>query len=213
MKDNIKNYLPCILAGVLLLISIIVFLSIKGGYEQEESDIMREIQAVQTKIDQSGEQKKAVEKEVKMEVSGLDTSRVQTDDKAAKDFFEDILSWSSYEEYQAVRERITNEYDLDDSSTLLVNFFPEIEVVTDPDGNEYNIIDAMRQSGEPLNLSFVDMSSYVINISGTDYSYFTEVTVSSTANNGGMATGRCIFLYTVSEDGQLSNLHAYTVAE
>lgn len=213
MKDNIKNYLPCILAGVLLLISIIVFLSIKGGYKQEESDIMREIQAVQTKIDQSGEQKKAVEKEVKMEVSGLDTSRVQTDDKAAKDFFEDILSWSSYEEYQAVRERITNEYDLDDSSTLLVNFFPEIEVVTDLDGNEYNIIDAMRQSGEPLNLSFVDMSSYVINISGTDYSYFTEVTVSSTANNGGMATGRCIFLYTVSEDGQLSNLHAYTVAE
>lgn len=213
MKKYFKEYMPCIIAGAVLLVVLIVSGVIRSSHRSELSAITREIQNTQTKIDQSEEVKKSVDRDVKIEVSGLDTARVQSDDKVAKDFLEKVLTWSSYQEYQDVRDYIAQEYELNDSSTLLQTFFPEIEVVTDPDGNEYNIIDAMRQSGEPLNLEFVGMDSHVTNISGTDYSYFTEVTVSSTANNGGMATGRCIFLYTVSEDGELSNLHAYTVAE
>lgn len=212
IKGYLKDYLPCVIAGVVVLVMMVAFSSVRNTNRQQISDITSQIQDVQTKIDQASATRTSIEKEVKVEASGLDTARVQTDDKVAKDFFEKILTWSTYEEYEGVRNRLIQEYDLGES-TLLSTFFPEIEIVKDSDGNEYNLMDAMQASGEPLNLEFVDMTSHVTKIAGSDYSYFTEVTVSSTAQNGGMATGECVFVYTVDENGTLSNLQAYTVAE
>lgn len=202
----------CIGMAVLLVFGICLYFLIKESNVSELRNLDDEIQKQETALNQLNADAEAVDHEVVSEVSGLDMARVQSDDIKAEAFLKKVLTWGSYEEYNSIRESLMSEYDLTDDSDFMTTFLPAIPVVEDADGNKYNVIDKALSSGEELNLKFVSMTSHVTGIVEDSYSYFTEVSVSSNSVNGGTAIGRCIFEYTVSEDGKLSDLHGYTIA-
>lgn len=206
-KDNRQWLLP--LGGCVVVVLVLLFCCLMvASYNFKSID--SEIQDVQTQIEQQSAMNTASNQKVKSEVSGLDMARVNSDDKKAEAFFEKVLTWSSLDEYEKARESVISEYGLSDATDFLDVFFPENTVAVDDNGN---IVDSDLMSGEVLNMQYVSMISHVTGIIDSDYQYFTEVTVSSKAQNGGAATGSCVFLYTITEDGTIKDLSAYVVAD
>lgn len=195
--------------GLVAFVVVLLFCVLRvSSYDFAAMD--SRIQDLQTQIEQQSASDTSEEQQMKFEVSGLDLSRVNADDKKAEAFFKKVLTWSSLDEYTKARESVVSEYGLSDATDFLNTFFPENTIFIGSDGN---VIDSDLVSGEVLNLQYVDMISHVIDIKDSDYRYFTEVTVSSKAGNGGVSTGTCVFLYTMDEDGSIKDLTAYVVAD
>lgn len=208
MDSYRKSYVVAI-CGFLLFLGVLLFSWFSvSSYSFASMD--QKIQDLRTNIEKQSVINDSSENDVRKDVSGMDMVRVRSDNKKAETFFKKLLTWSSLDEYQAVRESIVKEYDLSDNNAFLDVFFPEGMVAVDEDGK---VIDSSFSSGEVLNLQFVSMNSHVTDIQDSVYHYFTEVVVSSKAANGGVATGTCVFLYTVSEDGLIRDLQAYVVAD
>lgn len=150
------------------------------------------------------------------ELTGYDDARVKLDDKSAESFFRTIMTWDTYEEYNENR-KLVMEKGVEEDSNFLTMFFPEIKIVTDEDGNEYNDID---NGDGKLNMAFGSLSSRVINIDGDVYSYFAEMTVTSGASykttsgdkQSIAGTGKCVVTYDIDADGNISNIEGYTLS-
>lgn len=99
------------------------------------------------------------------------------------------------------------EYKLLDNDNFMKVFMPLLKqygMTLKSDGN--NEIDTGS-----LNLSYDKMKSYVTNIQGDKYSYFTVVTVNSHDKKGAVANGKIVASYTVNGHGKISNLNADTI--
>lgn len=211
-----KTIAPGLILAAVALLLLVVSGFVKSSWNAQIKLRNESVSSLQKELETAKTKQQNDASALRTQVTGLDTARVDGDDKIAEDFLKKILSWNSYEEYEAMRTEVMTEYDLRDSAFssngFLDVFFPKVEVKVDADGNEYNPIDYGFGDAGELNMQYKGLSSHVINISGDNYTYLTEVTISSSAANGGTGTGTCVFLYTVDKDGALSNLDAYTVA-
>lgn len=137
--------------------------------------------------------------------SGLDSARVSKDDKAVEPLIEKVCTWDSKESYDKVRSEVKAAYKLEDDSTFLKVFLPNVKDINVGD-RHINEIDA-----KGLNMSYVGMQSNVTNINGDLYTYLTVVTMESADSTGATAEGKALFVYTVDGKGEISNLSAYGV--
>lgn len=135
---------------------------------------------------------------------GLDTSRVATDDRLASQIIKTATTWSDSESYTNARNTLRDEYKIAEDSYLLTTFMPKSEnMPLGQDGKMINTIDAYG-----LNMTYVDMHSYVVNIDNGVYSYFTVVDVLSKDAQGHSGEGNIIFTYDVDANGTVSNMVA-----
>lgn len=135
---------------------------------------------------------------------GLDTSRVATDDRLASQIIKTATTWSDSESYTNARNTLRDEYKIAEDSYLLTTFMPKSESMPlGQDGKMINNIDAYG-----LNMTYVNMHSYVVNIDNGVYSYFTVVDVLSKDAQGHTGEGNIIFTYDVDANGAVSNMVA-----
>lgn len=135
---------------------------------------------------------------------GLDTSRVATDDRLASQIIKTATTWSDSESYTNARNTLRDEYKIAEDSYLLTTFMPKSESMPlGQDGKMINTIDAYG-----LNMTYVNMHSYVVGIDNGVYSYFTVVDVLSKDAQGHSGEGNIIFTYDVDANGIVSNMVA-----
>lgn len=135
---------------------------------------------------------------------GLDTSRVATDDRLASQIIKTATTWSDSESYTNARNTLRDEYKIAEDSYLLTTFMPKSESMPlGQDGKMINNIDAYG-----LNMTYVNMHSYVVGIDNGVYSYFTVVNVLSKDAQGHTGEGTIIFTYDVDANGVVSNMVA-----
>lgn len=210
----IKRWGFSIVLGIIMFLVLIITSNIVGAQNKKIKSAEQKIAQLQNsqKVNEVNEKEKATE--IKQNVSGLNTSRVKTDDGIITEFLNECLNWHSYAEYQEAYNKISQKYEKQVSSSFLSIFFPVIK--ENQDGT--NPIDT-----KGLNLKFDKLTSHVIDISSVDdaYTYFTEVKVTSDVkyNDSENEThtvsgvGTVVLTYTINGDGVLSNISAYTVVE
>lgn len=135
---------------------------------------------------------------------GLDTSRVATDDRLASQIIKTATTWSDSESYTNARNTLRDEYKIAEDSYLLTTFMPKSESM--PLGQGGKMINTIDAYG--LNMTYVNMHSYVVNIDNGVYSYFTVVDVLSKDAQGHTGEGHIIFTYDVDANGAVSNMVA-----
>lgn len=135
---------------------------------------------------------------------GLDTSRVATDDRLVSQIIKTATTWSDSESYINARNTLRDDYKISEDSYLLTTFMPKSEnMPLGQGGKMINTIDAYG-----LNMTYVKMHSYVVNIDNGVYSYFTVVDVLSKDAQGHSGEGNIIFTYDVDANGTVSNMVA-----
>ena len=135
---------------------------------------------------------------------GLDTSRVATDDRLVSQIIKTATTWSDSESYTNARNTLRDDYKIAEDSYLLTTFMPKSEdMPLGQDGKMINNIDAYG-----LNMTYVNMHSYVVGIDNGVYSYFTVVDVLSKDAQGHTGEGHIIFTYDVDANGTVSNMVA-----
>ena len=135
---------------------------------------------------------------------GLDTSRVATDDRLASQIIKTATTWSDSESYDKARNTLRDEYKIAEDSYLLTTFMPKSESM--PLGQGGKMINTIDAYG--LNMTYVNMHSYVVGIDNGVYSYFTVVDVLSKDAQGHTGEGNIIFTYDVDANGAVSNMVA-----
>ena len=139
-------------------------------------------------------------------VSGIDFSKVDEHNEIAEKLLRTVMTWDSYEEYQAIRKKMIDDYKLSKDGTFMTVFLPKIPNRKAKNGKNYNKID-----NNGLNVYYEDMQSYVTKISEKAYSYFTIVEWSSSDDAGNEGKSESVFTYDVDMDGGISNLEGYTI--
>lgn len=169
------------------------------------------LSAQQTEIATLEQQKKEASDKRTSEVNtvtknsfGLDTSRVATDDRIAIEIIKTATTWSDADSYNTARNKLRDDYKFTDDSQMLSVFMPEVkDAPLGQDGKMINNIDAYG-----LNMTYVNMHSYVVGIDNGVYSYFTVVDVLSKDAQGHSGEGNIIFTYDVDDNGTVSNMVA-----
>lgn len=135
---------------------------------------------------------------------GLDISRVATDDRLVSQIIKTATTWSDSESYTNARNTLRDDYKISEDSYLLTTFMPKSEnMPLGQGGKMLNNIDAYG-----LNMTYVNMHSYVVGIDNGVYSYFTVVDVLSKDAQGHTGEGTIIFTYDVDANGTVSNMIA-----
>lgn len=208
MKD-VKVLIICIVVTVCILSGNMIVNNVV--YSRNLSEKSSQVQELTAQIEKNRVLANQSLNDTKAKVSGLDTNRVRTDDGIVDAFFKKIFTWSSADEYNAVRDELLQSDMLAADNSLLTILFPELQEGQDASGDSSNIIDDGVYG--QLNMTYDSMTSHVIGIDGTTYSYFTEITVLSQVAGGTANSGEIVVTYSVDKDGQILDLSAYTVAE
>lgn len=138
--------------------------------------------------------------------SGINFSRVEQDNKTAETFLKTIMTWKSYDEYEGIRQKMINDYNVPEDGSFMTVFLPEVMNKTSKNGKKYNEID-----NNGLNVTYESMESYVTKISSDTYSYFTIVKWSSSDNDGNEADSKSVFAYSIDANGGIADLEGYTI--
>ena len=169
------------------------------------------LSAQQTEIATLEQQKKEASDKRTSEVNtvtknsfGLDTSRVATDDRIVTEIIKTATTWSDADSYNTARTKLRDDYKFTDDSQMLSVFMPEVKDA--PLGQDGKMINTINAYG--LNMTYVKMHSYVVNIDDGVYSYFTVVDVLSKDAQGHTGEGHIIFTYDVDANGAVSNMIA-----
>lgn len=186
-------------ACILLAVVIGIFIGMQSGQydkvlvkqNQDISALANELMIKQAAVGESDSQV------IKL-ATGLDLVRKESDDKIARTLAETVTTWSSYEEYKAMRDKVTADYALQNTSTFMQEFLPArpFGLSTTPDGYA---------------CQFSKMETCVTNIAADTYSYFATVKAVASGPSGANKTITTIFLYDINGSGEISNLRAYSV--
>lgn len=203
-----KKWTPFILSGVFVIIAFLVVCLPISDLNNKIDEQNTELAKLQNELTMAQSLNKSSHDKIVVKSTGLDANRTMNDNKIAIEFIKKCLTWSSYEEYNEIRNSLITDYKLDTSSNFLTVFMPEVVNATSPDGTNYNRIDIFG-----YNLSYEKMDSYVTDISNDGkYSYFSFVTVSSRDKNGKEGTTMAAFIYTIDVDGNITNIDASAVS-
>lgn len=207
-KIDKKAFIPPILLGVLFILSIVAHGMSSSVNAANVEPLVAKVKQTRNKIEVKKADLKKEEKVAVSDATGLNTDRVNKDNKVVKDFLSTVFTWKNYNEYDAAREKVKEEMRLTEDSSFLKVFMPKLK--NNIEGDEsYNLIDQKH-----LNMSYEGFTPYVKSISGSNYNYFTLVEVVSTRdldNDGtpdGEGRGWVIMEYMVDADGKIQNLTA-----
>lgn len=202
-----KKFLPLIVVTVFFFGTVGVYAFVSNSNASELNSQQQTIVGLenQKSIAQSTTQSAQVEN---IETAtGFDFARKDEDDKIARDFLKLVFNWSSYEEYNKVREDVMAQYGLNESSSFMKEFLPKIPVINSFDETSTtNIIDA-----NGYNMRYKNFVSYATSISGDKYFYFAVVDVQTSDKNGNDASAQTAFEYSVDANGMMGDLKAYPV--
>ncbi len=204
--QTLRPWLPVILAGAFMLIAgIFVWISTSNA-QNIISAQQREIVSLQNQIDAEQASIKADHDRIVKTTTGIDLARKDTDSSKIYKLVETAFNWDSFDSYKAAREQLMKDYQLSNDSGFMKVFMPELSSAKDSKGNEVNLID---DGG--YNISLVSMTPYVMSIDQSgNYTYFCIVTIESKDKGKGKAQGSLILMATVSPDGNLSSVEAWT---
>ena len=185
---------------VLLVITFIIRTVLVGSFADEVHAVEVQASSVQAQIDVKRAEIQAGTDEAIENAQGISFARVEEDNLMAKNLLATACTWSSYDEYQAARETLLEEYSLREGTGFMATFMPQIPL-SDMNGQLTNIID-----DHGYDIELVDVTSYPIEVNGGSYSYFAEVTMQSTYDGVGQGKTHAIMLYTVDSNGVMSEL-------
>lgn len=199
-----KDKVLWVVSIVVMLLGIVTFVVTdmmrSGALAAQQQEI-----ATLTQQKQEASDKRASEVNTVTKNSfGLDTSRVATDDRLASQIIKTATTWNDSESYTNARNTLRDEYKISEDSYLLTTFMPESESM--PLGQGGKMINTINAYG--LNMTYVNMHSYVVGIDNGVYSYFTVVDVLSKDAQGHTGEGTIIFTYDVDANGIVSNMVA-----
>ncbi len=168
----------------------------------------KQIAALENRIEVLDREKALQTDRVYAGTTGMDSRRVAKDDGRIKDLMETAFDWDSYSEYMEARKKLQEDYGIAPDSSFMTVFMPALQQY-EVDGKTTDII---KEDG--LNLEYEGMTSRVMSIDSADnYRYFSIVTIKSHDKKNGEATGNVLLMYTVSPDGNISNVQAYTLTD
>ena len=202
MTKKSKITVALIVIFAILTLLVVIFTGMqKRQYASALEVQSNEIISLETQLALAKANYEANQNQVVTEVSGVNVERKQADDVVAREFISRVTTWADVSEYRTMRAEIVSEYGLDQNSYFLQSFLP-----IRPQG--------ANESAGSVNSEFSSMDSICISADEDTglYSYFTEVVVHTAGAQGGIGEAHCVFLYTVSADGELSNIEAYTYA-
>ncbi len=205
MKEKLQKILPILVFSGILIISLIVRQFVVKAYENKLLASNQELVTISNQRDTKQGQKEFEKQEILDKVTGLDLTRQKHDDELAEKIMSDIFTWDDYETYNDAREKMLDTYKMDER--VVNRLMPKVPEVIVGEGRTINEIDAYK-----ANMSFEKLKSYVVKISGTDYSYITEVSVESSDRADNTATGKILMTYNVSINGQLTKLNGFRLA-
>lgn len=194
MKDKMKSIFPFVILFVCLIVLLIFMEFINHRYSSNLASLDKQIQDVQMEMESIRVEQAQQESDVTRAVNGLDTARVEHDQSLIQKFLKDFCTWENLDVYQTKVNRLKELYPEEDNE-VFYTFFAD-----------------STDTNNSLNMTYLENDSvYVINIADSNYTYFTEVTVSSNTSNGETGTGKFVFECTVGNDGSFSNLSAYAI--
>lgn len=198
------------LAGMAVCIGLSVCsVLLQDRAEQKRQFLQSQVDALTNELTVQVGANQAASEAVVYELTGLDRTRVQNDNRNAEIFFRKIMNWDDYESYCEARDYCINEYGISEDSRFLEMFLPKvIETPPTADGSVYNRIDF-----EGLNVSFEEMHASVVSVSDEAYSYLTRVVWSTRDKYGNEGMSTAVFTYEVSADNNLQNLDGYTLSQ
>lgn len=130
--------------------------------------------------------------------TGMDAARKTKDDDIAYQFLFRVLNWDGISDFNSKRSAIMEEYNISQNSRFAQCFFSPMPYTP--------------ETSELYNCRLSSVDTMVSGISGTDYSYFSEVEAVAGGPDGVTSKLHLIFMYTIDADGNISNLDAYNGA-
>lgn len=201
--DKKDKVLWAVSIGVMLL-GIVTFVVTDMQRSSALASQQSEIAALTQQKQEASDKRTSEVNTVTKNSFGLDTSRVATDDRLASQIIKTATTWSDSESYDKARNTLRDDYKIAEDSYLLTTFMPKSEnMPLGQGGKMINNIDAYG-----LNMTYVNMHSYVVGIDNGVYSYFTVVDVLSKDAQGHTGEGNIIFTYDVDANGTVSNMVA-----
>lgn len=198
-----KSRLTIILMVIMFvfLLAAVIFSSITvRGYHSALNAQGDEITNLQSQLSLAKANYEANQNQVVIEVQGVDMERKNRDDAVAQEFISTVTTWANVSEYQTMRNSLFETYGISTDSHFMTTFLPRR-----PQG--------LNETSGDANSTFDSMESICVSTNDAgDYTYVTEVTVKTAGALGGIGSAKCVFMYTVSEAGTLSNIDAYTYA-
>lgn len=202
-----KQWIPAVIVFCLAILFFFVYQTSTESWDKQLATQQSQIHELENELALKKASKEQAQSQIVQSTTGLNKERVTKDDEIADAFLTQIMTWSSYEEYSAIRQTLLNEYQMSENDNFMKVFMPDVVTKTSPDGTVYNRIDVMG-----LNVTYEGMKSYVTGIKADVYTYFAFVDWSSSDKNGNEASTTCIFMYSIDSDGNVFDLDASTIA-
>ena len=208
MKSGKARAVLVISVFIMILSAVSLAMSISGirKADQTLASLNEQLHSLEAQVEELKAAQEETDNTAIWSVSGIDASRKERDDELAEAMMSLCLTWDSYDTYTANRQSFLDTYFY--SEHFIELFFPEV-AVKEPtkDGTTYNRIDMYD-----LNMRYNGMESHVVDIAddGT-YSYVAFVSAASHDQYGNEASDQILFLYDVSESGQIGRIDAYTL--
>lgn len=204
MKALLQKYMGTVMAAGIILFTFIVSAIMSSSQSDSLSSLGASVTSLQSQIILRQQTVTSNEAKSVQSVTGLNKNRTVKDDEIITDLFKQIFTWSSYDEYNTIRENLSKQYGVSLKGSFMTQFMPEVIDSTDSAGMHYNRIDTFG-----LNMSYEGMESYCTHIKGDVYSYAAFVKISSSDKNGNTGYNRFMVTYDIDVDGAIANLEAF----
>lgn len=205
---TLKKWIPAIICAVLMVMGVAFFTITTSANDDEVRLLSSDVAKMRNQLATQEAANAQSTSEVVTTVTGLNPARVTSDNGHAKEFMDWVLTWSTSDEYNAIRGELTSKYGAEEGGGFLTTFMPPLANNTDDEGNNYNLIDTLG-----YNMTYDGFHSIVTNISGENYTYFAIVDVHSTNKYGDEGRGQVAFTYRVDGDGNVSVIDGYTISQ
>lgn len=204
MKVLLQKYMGVVIAACVIIFTVIVSIVITSTQNDTVARLEASVAALQSQIILRQQTVASNEAKSVQSVTGLNKNRTVKDDEIITDLFRQIFTWSSYDEYNTIRENLSKQYGVSLKGSFMTQFMPEVIDSTDSAGVHYNRIDTFG-----LNMSYENMESYCTHIRGDVYSYAAFVKISSSDKDGNTGYNRFMVTYDIDVDGMIANLEAF----
>lgn len=207
-----KNKVMATIVAVVLTIGLVVSGSRYMNASKMLSQTKADMEQTMLQKDKNTASQQTSMNNIMKEVTGVDTSRMTQDNKAADDFFRTIFDWKGGNQYMEARQYCM-EKGIAEDSQFLTEFFSPINLT-----NDYDPLSDDRKV--PLSM-YYGSTDYrkLIGVQDDVYSYMAMLSVTTngtykTADGKEKkveGTGHVMMSYSVDAEGNISNIDGYTV--
>lgn len=186
---------------------IIVYNQTKTRYMNDMSVVDDEIRRAEQELAKLDEKVRSTDSKKPLGNTGISMEQVQKDKSTIEHITKTLTTWSSYEQYETMRNTLMTEYKaLDSESDLMKKYAPYVknDVIQ---GKNYNSIDYRK-----LNTCFVSVKPFLLDVQNGIYSYMTIVEYKVETNDAhARGTSTMLFIFDSSVPGDnLKSVTAYT---